>query len=123
VAATPAPSPPATTGVNTVEIRKPATVLGQEVRTPDGKDMGRIVDILVDADGHPRAAVVDFGGFLGVGNRRVAVDWARLHFPPGDSKDAAVLDLTPDQIRTAPEYKDSKGPVSVVVGPATDAPH
>jgi PRC-barrel domain len=55
-------------------------VLGKEVRGPAGEDMGRIIDVLVDQTAHVRAAVIDFGGFLGVGNRKVVVDWSALHF-------------------------------------------
>jgi hypothetical protein len=39
------------------------------------EDMGRIVDVIVDRSGQVRAAVIDFGGFLGVGSRKIAVDW------------------------------------------------
>jgi len=51
------------------------SILGKSVKGAAGEDMGRVVDILVDADGQPRAAVIDFGGFLGVGSRKIAVDW------------------------------------------------
>jgi len=37
--------------------------------------MGRIVDVIVDLAGVVRAAVIDFGGFLGVGSRKIVVDW------------------------------------------------
>ena len=42
--------------------------------------MGRIVDVIVDRSGQVRAAIIDFGGFLGVGSRKIAVDWNALHF-------------------------------------------
>ena len=59
-------------------------VLGREVRSATNEDMGRIIDVLVDRDGQVRAAIIDFGGFLGVGSRTIAVDWNALHFPqPG----------------------------------------
>ena len=51
--------------------------------------------------------------FLGVGNRRIAVDWDALHFATATSKDDHItLDLTRDQVKAAPEYKDKQ---SVVV--------
>ena len=54
--------------------------------------MGRVVDIVVDSAGQVRAAVIDFGGFLGVGSRKIAVDWNALHFPPaGDAQAASGL--------------------------------
>ncbi len=42
--------------------------------------MGHIVDVIVDRAGAVRAAVIDFGGFLGVGSRKIVVDWSALHF-------------------------------------------
>ena len=58
------------------------SILGRQVSGPDDKNVGRIVDVLVDDQGQPRAAVVDLGGFLGIGNRRIAVVWRALHFVP-----------------------------------------
>jgi sporulation protein YlmC with PRC-barrel domain len=88
-------------------------VLGKEVRSSAGEDMGRVVDVLVDQNGQVRAAVIDFGGFLGVGNRKVVVDWTALHFAPADQPDRISLDLTRNQIKQAPEYKPGK-PVVVL---------
>src|SRR5262249_60698684 len=53
-------------------------VLGASVHSSSGEDMGHIVQILVDQTGTTRAAVIDFGGFLGVGSRKVVVDWGAL---------------------------------------------
>lgn len=91
-------------------------VLGKDVRSATSEDMGRIVDVIVDATGEPRAAVIDFGGFLGVGSRKIAVDWNALHFTPGASPSPVILDLTKDQVKAAPEYADKK-PV-VILGAA-----
>lgn len=84
-------------------------VFGRDVRSPTDEDMGRIVDVIVDRAGVVRAAVIDFGGFLGVGSRRIAVDWNALHFPqPGKPGERIALDLTRDQVKTAPEYREGK---------------
>jgi hypothetical protein len=91
-------------------------ILGRDVRSAADEDMGRIVDVLVDRAGQVRAAIIDFGGFLGVGSRKIAVDWNALHFPePGKAGERIWLELTRDQVNSAPEYKDGK-PV-VVLGP------
>ena len=58
-------------------------ILGKEVRSKADENMGRIVDVIVDRTGQVRAAVIDFGGFLGVGNRKIAVDWNALNFAAG----------------------------------------
>src|SRR6266849_2785320 len=44
-------------------------------------------DVLVDRSGIVRAAVIDFGGFLGVGSRKIVVDWNALHFGQIANKD------------------------------------
>ncbi len=87
-------------------------VLGQEVTSSAGEKVGRIVQVLVDQNGQVRGAVIDFGGFLGVGSRKIVVDWAALHFAP-TSRGQVTLDLTRDQIKAAPEYKDGQ-PVVVL---------
>jgi hypothetical protein len=78
------------------------------------ENMGRVVDVLVDHAGKVRAAVIDFGGFLGVGSRKIAVDWSALHFPPPGKPDTHIaLEFTRDQVKAAPEYQDGK-PVVVL---------
>jgi PRC-barrel domain protein len=82
-------------------------VLGRDVRSSTGEDMGRIVDVIVDRAGAVRAAVIDFGGFLGVGSRKIVVDWSALHFGSiGNKSDSITLELTKDQVTAAPEYKE-----------------
>src|SRR5262245_24561537 len=71
------PMPPS---AETLDASTVETVLGREVRSVKDENMGRIVDIIVDLSGQVRAAVIDFGGFLGVGNRKIAVDWKLLRF-------------------------------------------
>ncbi len=89
-------------------------ILGRQVRSTADKDMGRIVDVIVDRSGQVRAAIIDFGGFLGVGSRKIAVDWNALSFPASAKKTEQItLELTPDQVKAAPEYQDGK-PVVVL---------
>lgn len=82
-------------------------VLGRDVRSAAGEDMGHIVDVIVDLAGHVRAAVIDFGGFLGVGSRKIVVDWNAMRFGKiVNKKDSITLELTKAQVAAAPEYKE-----------------
>lgn len=96
-------------------------ILGKKVMSATGEDMGRIVDVLFDEKGQPRAAVIDFGGFLGVGTRKIAVIWSALRFDLGEKKNVIALDLDRDQLKAAPEYKDSDKPIPVVAEPQPSA--
>lgn len=102
----PAAPPAAITILNDHEVEG---ILGREVVSSAVENMGRIVDVLVDRSGQVRAAIIDFGGFLGVGSRKIAVDWNALHFPPPGKPDAKItLELTRDQVKAAPEYQEGK---------------
>jgi hypothetical protein len=107
----PAPSPPA--AVTVLNTREVEGILGRDVRSSANENMGRIVDVLVDRSGQVRAAIIDFGGFLGVGSRKIAVDWAALHFTPGKPEPPITLELNRDQVNAAPAYEDGK-PVVVL---------
>jgi hypothetical protein len=85
--------------------------LGKEVRSTAGENMGRVIDVIVDRTGQVRAAIIDFGGFLGVGSRKIAVAWDTLRFSPKGERIA--LELTRDQVRAAPNYREDK-PVFVL---------
>ena len=86
-------SPPdVSPAVQILESHELQGILGKEVRSATGENMGRIVDAIVDRTGQVRAAVIDFGGFLGVGSRKIAVDWDALSFPrPGDKAGHVTL--------------------------------
>ena len=93
-------------------------MLGAEVVSAKGEEIGRIIDVIVDPAGHPRAAVIDFGGFMGIGTRKIAVDWKSLHFSAGAPDGAVICDLTPDQIKATPEYQDNSGKPAAVASPS-----
>jgi hypothetical protein len=99
-------------------------ILGKSVRSSAGEDMGRLVDVLVDRDGQPRAAIIDFGGFLGVGSRKIAVDWTVLKFMRDDKKQNVVtVELAKDQVKAAPEFKEGSAVVILgALGNAQPAP-
>ncbi len=104
-------SPPSVTVLGAEEAHG---ILGRDIRSPKDEDMGHMVDVIVDRQGQVRAAVIDFGGFLGVGSRKIVVDWAALRFGQLTSKaDGVLLELTRDQVMAAPEYKPDK-PVVVL---------
>jgi hypothetical protein len=113
-AAPPNPSPG--TPATVLDDQEVSTILGKSVRSSADEDMGRIVDIIVSRDGQVHAAVIDFGGFLGIGTRKIAVDWRALNFAPAGKPGSITLDLTRNQVRLAPEYK--RGEPVVVVGAA-----
>ena len=98
------------------------SILGREVMSPKGEDLGRVVDVLADAQGHVRVAIIDFGGFLGVGTRRIAVDWPLLRFDQNARDKPLILSVDRQKLQSAPEYNSNK-PLVLMPPPAPDAPH
>ena len=96
-------------------------LMDRQVIGPDKLDIGHVIDVLVDPDGEPRALLVETGGFLGVGNRQIAIDWTGISFPEHKPGDPIRTGMTLDQVRSAPAYK-SEGPVMVAVGAALPPP-
>jgi PRC-barrel domain protein len=109
------------TPATVIDDREADGILGKSVYSAANEDMGRIVDVIVKRTGEVRAAVIDFGGFLGVGSRTIAVDWSALRFPTSGPMDHIILELTRDQVRLAPEYKP--GEPLVVLGLGDVQPH
>ena len=115
----PPPKPPSLTVIDAFDAKG---ILGRDVRSPGSENMGRIADVVVDRAGQVRGVVIDFGGFLGVGQRKIVVDWSALHFWNVADKTASItLDLTREQVRAAPEYKDDQ-PIVVLGASGTLTP-
>jgi hypothetical protein len=113
------PAPPK--NIEQLDPGKSTGILGKKVVGPDAKDLGLVVDVVVDAEGRPLAAVIDFGGFLGVGSRKIAVSWRLLSFAPGRPDWQVLLVVTRSEIQAAPEYNPN-APIGEMVGPPWEAP-
>jgi len=107
------------TPATVVDAQQLESILGKNVISTTGEDMGRIVDIIVDRSGQVRAAIIDFGGFLGVGTRKIAVDWRLIRFPSDGKMDNVMIDLTSNQLRVSPVFK--AGEPVVVIGRPNDS--
>lgn len=109
------------TAVVVLGVQQAESILGKEVRSKADENMGRLIDVVVDRTGRPRAAVIDFGGFLGVGSRKIAIDWNALSFESDErQRDVVIVDLTREQVKAAPEYKGKRA--VIVVSSATPWP-
>ncbi|MCC8401459.1 PRC-barrel domain-containing protein [Paraburkholderia sp. MMS20-SJTN17] len=78
----PPPPPPPLIVLRTIERSDARTLLDSQVQKPDGKVVGRAIDMTADAAGKPREMVVNLLGFLGVGDRKVNFPWGTFHFTP-----------------------------------------
>jgi hypothetical protein len=102
-------------------LEEGGSILGKEVRSAADEKLGRIIDVIVDRAGAPRAALIDFGGFLGVGSRKIAVAWDLLSFSAAPGDDRITVQTTRDRLNTAPEFRQGK-PIMVLTARDVEAP-
>jgi hypothetical protein len=73
----------------------------------DDEHIGDISDFVIDEDGQIAAVIVEVGGFLGLGQKEVAVSWDSIEHHRTDSDDDLYFSVntTKDALKNAPEYK------------------
>src|SRR5690606_30293366 len=91
-------------------------VNGTSVYNPNGEKLGSIETLMIDkVSGQVRYAIMEFGGFLGMGTDRYPLPWNSIQYDPGmngyvASVSKEQLDKAPRYERdTAPEYTDEYG--------------
>ena len=67
--------------------------------------VGEIADLLIDHDGKNTAVLIGVGGFLGMGEKYVAVPFDAVHFKKKDNSWYPVMNTTKDALKNAPGYR------------------
>ena len=84
-------------------------VEGTAVYSSAGDKLGSIEELMIDKrTGLVRYAVLEFGGFLGMGTDRYPVPWDMLKYDI--VKDGYVVPLDEAQLEKAPRYTDNDAP-------------
>lgn len=79
-------------------------LIGTDVYDTAGKEVGEIEDIMFNTQGQVTAALVDVGGFLGIGERRVSLDLSQLRL----QGDRVVLDtMTKEEVERLPAFEQA----------------
>ena len=84
-----------------------SSLLGTNVISTTGEDVGEVDDMVLGADGSIEGVVVGVGGFLGLGERNVAVEFGTIQVQqdPDTGALAFVLNATEEELEAAPEFR------------------
>lgn len=84
-----------------------STYIGQSVYNAADESIGEINDLIMKKDGGVEAAVIGVGGFLGIGEKDVAVPFDRITIAEQPDTDKLKLTTTEtaDTLKAAPEFK------------------
>jgi sporulation protein YlmC with PRC-barrel domain len=74
----------------------------QSVYDPSNSKIGEIMDVLLSADGKVNALIIGVGGFLGMGEKDVAVPFSAVKHTSKEGKVYLTLDTTKDALKAAP---------------------
>jgi sporulation protein YlmC with PRC-barrel domain len=77
----------------------------QNVYDPNQTKIGEIMDVLVNPSGQVDAAIVGVGGFLGAGEKDVAVSFNEIKPTKKNDKTYLTLNTTKDALKNAPGFK------------------
>jgi len=82
-------------------------LIGMDVRNPQNDKIGEIEDLLLDADMRVVGVVVSAGGFLGMGDRNVALNRDQVQIVTRGERNerVATVNMTKEQLKAAPEFK------------------
>jgi sporulation protein YlmC with PRC-barrel domain len=80
----------------------------QSVYDPSDAKIGEIMDVLVSPDGNVSALIVGVGGFLGAGEKDVAVPFSAVKHTQKNNKVYLTMNTTKDALKAAPGFKYDK---------------
>jgi len=84
-------------------------VNGTDVYNPAGEKLGSIDSLMIDKlSGKVRYAVMEFGGFLGIGTDRYPLPWETMKYEP--NMGGYVVSLSKEQLDNAPRYANDTAP-------------
>lgn len=80
-------------------------MLGKNVYGRDGEKLGEVEDIILDgANGQARQLVISSGGFLGIGEKQVAVDFNQARWNANEDR-LELSTLTQNDVKGMTEFK------------------
>jgi sporulation protein YlmC with PRC-barrel domain len=86
----------------------------QSVYDPQNNKIGDVKDVLVDADGRINALIISVGGFLGAGEKDVAVKFDAVKKTEKDNSTRLTMNANKDELKSAPGLKFDKQSTSWV---------
>jgi sporulation protein YlmC with PRC-barrel domain len=84
-----------------------STLMGQEVLGPDQESIGEISDLVLQEDGETRAALIDVGGFLGVGEKEVAIPFDQIEVSEDGDEAILTVALTREELEQLPAFEQA----------------
>jgi sporulation protein YlmC with PRC-barrel domain len=91
------------------EVMAASTLDGDKILSTDGDEVGKVKDIMLDVQGGRIAYVVmSSGGFLGIGDKLMAIPWSALTLDT--TRKCFLLSVSSERIKNAPGFDKQHWP-------------
>ena len=99
-----------------------SNIMGASVTDAKGESIGEIGDIVLSGKGTVSNYVIDVGGFLGIGEKPVALTPQDVQITADASGNLnATTNLTKDELNSRPEFQEPEVPAATGAAPAAPA--
>jgi sporulation protein YlmC with PRC-barrel domain len=89
--------------------KRASKLIGMDVVNDKDQTIGKIDDILIDANDKAAAAVISVGGFIGIGAKLVAVPFDQLSPAPNDKKSLTMPNASKESLKSMPSFNYGNG--------------
>ena len=79
-------------------------LIGKNVYGRDNNKIGEVEDVILDANGKAKQLVISSGGFLGIGEKQVAVDYSAANWDSQNNR-LNLAGMSRDDVKSLPEFK------------------
>ena len=93
--------------LNGAKMMSASDFIGKRVYDQTGADIGEVNDMIISESGDIQAVILGVGGFLGIGEKDVAVSTRSIQMVPDGNGTKLVVDTTKDALKSAPTYDKS----------------
>ena len=83
-------------------------LIGSEVKSMNDETVGNVSDLVIDSDGQVAAIIVGVGGFLGVGEKDVAISWDSVTRSQNPSDEGVMVDVSRESLNSAPAFESNQ---------------
>jgi hypothetical protein len=105
------------------EVRA-SKLIGSTVRNSANESIGDINEVVLSKDGQVAAVIVGVGGFLGIGEREVAISFDSLRMMTDSNQNTVLtVNATKESLKTAPEWQWTSATNSGTTGTGTTKPN
>lgn len=103
-----------------------SNIIGETVyngTAEDAQNVGTVNDLVISKDGMVEAIVIGVGGFLGLGQKDVAIDYKTIDWAERDGDRWIVIEATADQLKELPDFdRSAYAPAAVASNDAATPP-